>query len=171
MRSSSCPQEQKKSWPWPWINTWFRFALILFKSRNLVSFFSRKSLKLLPPDVLLQRSPDPLAGFQGPTSKEVNEGKREKIGKGREKGKDGERGGRGKLTPEGFCLALSLHSPEIFGPRLLWPNGWMDQYATWYGGRPRPRPHCVRWGPSSHKRDTTPISAHVCCGQTSRLTN
>jgi len=30
----------------------------------------------------------------------------------------------------------------------LWPNGWMDQDATWYRGRPRPRPHCVRWGPS-----------------------
>jgi len=24
----------------------------------------------------------------------------------------------------------------------------MDQYATWYGGRPRLRWHCVRWGPS-----------------------
>jgi len=32
---------------------------------------------------------------------------------------------------------------------VLWPNGWMDQDATWYGGRPRPRPHCVRWGLSS----------------------
>jgi len=20
----------------------------------------------------------------------------------------------------------------------LWPNGWMDQYDIWYGGRPRP---------------------------------
>jgi len=27
----------------------------------------------------------------------------------------------------------------------------MDQDATWYGDRPRPRPHCVRWGPSSPK--------------------
>jgi len=35
----------------------------------------------------------------------------------------------------------------IFGPRLLWPNGWMDQDATWYGGRPRSRPHCVTLGP------------------------
>jgi len=27
------------------------------------------------------------------------------------------------------------HSPlPIFGPYLLWPNGWMDQDATWYGG-------------------------------------
>ena len=22
--------------------------------------------------------------------------------------------------------------PPIFGPCLLWPNGWMDQDATWY---------------------------------------
>ena len=22
----------------------------------------------------------------------------------------------------------------IFGPCLFWPNGWMDQDATWYGG-------------------------------------
>jgi len=39
--------------------------------------------------------------------------------------------------------------PPIFGPFLLRPNGCMDQDATWYGGRPRPRRHCVRWGPSS----------------------
>jgi len=30
----------------------------------------------------------------------------------------------------------------IFGPCLLWPNGWMDQDATWYRGKPR---HS-RWG-------------------------
>jgi len=39
--------------------------------------------------------------------------------------------------------------PPIFGAYLLWSNGLMDQDATWYGGRPRPRPHYVRWGPSS----------------------
>jgi len=38
----------------------------------------------------------------------------------------------------------------IFGRHLLWPNGCMDQDATWYGGRPRPRRLCVRWGPRSH---------------------
>ena len=27
-------------------------------------------------------------------------------------------------------------SPPIFGPCLFWPNGWMHQGATWYGGRP-----------------------------------
>ena len=31
----------------------------------------------------------------------------------------------------------------------LWQNGWMDQDATWYGGRPRPRRLCVRWEPRS----------------------
>jgi len=25
--------------------------------------------------------------------------------------------------------------PPIFGPCLLWPNAWMDQDATLYGGR------------------------------------
>ena len=39
--------------------------------------------------------------------------------------------------------------PPLFGPCPLRPNGCMDQDATWYGGRPRPRRHCVRWGPSS----------------------
>jgi len=39
-------------------------------------------------------------------------------------------------------------SPPIFGPFLLSPNGWMDQDGTWYGGMPRPRRLCVRWGPS-----------------------
>jgi len=33
--------------------------------------------------------------------------------------------------------------PPIFGPYLLWRNGWMDQDATWYGGRTRPRRLCV----------------------------
>jgi len=71
----------------------------------------------------------------------------------------------------------------IYGPRqacvrlngspcLLWPNGWMDQDATWYGGRPQPRRHCVAWGPSSPQYPRkgaqppshTHFSAHVCCG-------
>jgi len=38
--------------------------------------------------------------------------------------------------------------PPIFDPCLLWPKGWMDQDATWYGDRPRPRRHCVKWGQS-----------------------
>ena len=36
--------------------------------------------------------------------------------------------------------------PQILGPCLLRPNGWMDEAGTWHGGRPQPR-H-VSWGPS-----------------------
>jgi len=45
---------------------------------------------------------------------------------------------------------IQLPSPKgaepspIFGPRLLWPNGWMYQDATWYGGKRRLRRRCVR---------------------------
>jgi len=28
----------------------------------------------------------------------------------------------------------------------------MDEDATWYGSRPRPRPHCIRRGPSSPRK-------------------
>jgi len=51
---------------------------------------------------------------------------------------------------------------------VLWPNGWMDYYATWYDGRPQLRSHCVRWRPSSPPKEHSPRTqflAHVCCGQ------
>jgi len=61
----------------------------------------------------------------------------------------------------------ALNDP-IFGPCLLWPNGWMDEDATWYGSRPQPRPHSVRRRPSfpSAKGHSRPplFSAHVYCG-------
>jgi len=41
------------------------------------------------------------------------------------------------------------HSPPIFGPYLLQPNGCMDQDVTWYGARPRSMQPCVTWGPRS----------------------
>ena len=59
--------------------------------------------------------------------------------------------------------------PPLFGPFLLWLNGWMDQDATSYGGRPRATRHCVRWGPSSSSpKGAQPpqYSAKVHCGQT-----
>ena len=46
------------------------------------------------------------------------------------------------------------HHHPIFGPCLLWSNGWMDEDAAWYGSRPRPRPHCTRRGSSSRERGT-----------------
>jgi len=47
----------------------------------------------------------------------------------------------------------------IFGPCLLWPNGWMNQGGTWHGGGPWSRPHCARWGPRSlpKKGQSSPI--------------
>jgi len=55
----------------------------------------------------------------------------------------------------------------IFGPFLLWPNGWIHQDATRYGARPQPRGLCVRWGPSPPLPKGPPpkFSAHVYCGQ------
>jgi len=70
----------------------------------------------------------------------------------------------------GQKLGRGIPSP-IFGPCLLWPNSWMDQDATWYGGRPCPRPHCARWGPSSppQKEHSSPrFLAPVCSGQTAK---
>jgi len=67
------------------------------------------------------------------------------------------------------------HSPPIFGSYPLRPNGCIDQDATWYGGRPRPRRLCIRWGPRSPppKGDGAPqkFSAHVYCGQTAGWIN
>ena len=64
----------------------------------------------------------------------------------------------------------SLAQPPIFGPFLLWPNGWMHQDATWYGARPQPEGLGVRWGPRClPKKGAEPphkFSAHVYCGQT-----
>jgi len=53
---------------------------------------------------------------------------------------------------------LSCLSCPVCDVGVLWPNGWRDQDETWHGGRPRPRPHCVRWGPISlQKGHSVPI--------------
>jgi len=63
-------------------------------------------------------------------------------------------------------------STSVFCQRLLWPNGCMDQDATWYGGRFQPTRHCVRWGPSSPplKGHSPQFSANVRCGHTAGWT-
>ena len=61
------------------------------------------------------------------------------------------------------------HSPPIFSPYPLRPNGCIDQVAIWYGGRPRPRRLCVRWGltpPPQKGAEPPKFSARVYCGQT-----
>jgi len=61
--------------------------------------------------------------------------------------------GRCKTVRPMLSVPLSCLCP-VCNVGVLWPNGWMDQDAKWYGGKPRPRPHCVRWGPSiPHFRD------------------
>ena len=77
--------------------------------------------------------------------------------------------GPGNIVLDADPAPAKGHSPAPFcDPCLLRPNGWMDQDATWYEDRPRPRPHCVGWGLSSPspKRAEAPFLAHVCCGQT-----
>jgi len=56
--------------------------------------------------------------------------------------------------------------PPIFGSCLLWPNGCIDQNATWYGGTPRHRSHCARWVPLQEGGTVPQFSAHICYGQT-----
>jgi len=66
-------------------------------------------------------------------------------------------GTEGGIVLDEICVRWRSNSPfpkrgrsplPIFVPCLLWPNGWMHQDTTWYGGRPQPRRLCVRWGPS-----------------------
>jgi len=65
------------------------------------------------------------------------------------------------LSPGDFVLdGDPAPSPKrdgapVFGPLLFCPNGYMDQDATWYAGRPRSTRHCVRWGPRSPSRKGT----------------
>jgi len=61
------------------------------------------------------------------------------------------------------------HSPSQFLTHVLQRNSWVDQDATWCGGKSRPRRRCVRWvaAPLPLKRGTAPqFSVHVYCDQT-----
>ena len=58
----------------------------------------------------------------------------------------------GRLFVQRFTLCYqSIVCPRCLYVGVLWPNGWMDQEETCHRGGPRPRPHCVRWGPSSQR--------------------
>jgi len=36
------------------------------------------------------------------------------------------------------CYGAIVCPVCVYNIGVLWPNSWMDQDATWYGGRPRP---------------------------------
>ena len=72
------------------------------------------------------------------------------------------------LDGDSAPLPKGAQPPLIFGPYLLRPNRWMDQDATCYGGKHRPRRLCVRWGPRCPFPEKGAVSAHVYCGQTGR---
>jgi len=108
-----------------------------------------------PGDIVLRGDPVPPKQGTAPISVHVYCGKTArwtKIPLGMEVGL-----GPGDLVLDGDPAppAKKMAQPQpIFGPCLLWPNGWMDEDATSYGSRPRPRPHCVRRRPSSPQRGT-----------------
>ena len=59
--------------------------------------------------------------------------------------------GPGYIVLDGDPAPLPKKGQSLtqFSDHLLWPYGCMYPGTIWYGGRPRPRRHCVRWGPSS----------------------
>ena len=48
---------------------------------------------------------------------------------------------------------------------VLWPNGWMDQDATWHGDRPRPSHIVLDGNPAPPMGTAPPFLAYACCGQ------
>ena len=49
------------------------------------------------------------------------------------------------------CLSCPVLSVclSVCNVGVLWLNDCTDQDETWHAGRPRPWPHCIKWGPSS----------------------
>jgi len=52
----------------------------------------------------------------------------------------------------------------IFGPFILWPNGYTHQIATWYGPKPQPRRLCVD---NNNNNNNNPICKAPECQKTS----
>jgi len=49
--------------------------------------------------------------------------------------------GPGHIVLDRDPAPLPTGAHPHFSAHVLWPNGWLDQEATWYGGRHRARPH------------------------------
>ena len=76
--------------------------------------------------------------------------------------------GAGHTVLDGDPAPLKGTQPRIVGAYLLRPNDWIHQDISWCGGRPRPRRHCVRCGPSSpvKRAQPPPNFRPKYCGQT-----
>jgi len=89
----------------------------------------------------------------------------------------------GRPQPRGLCVrwrpspllpkkeAEPGAEPAIFGPCLLWPNGWMDQDGTWHGGIGLGPVHIMLDGdraplPKRGQSHPPQFSAHLSSGQT-----
>jgi len=72
------------------------------------------------------------------------------------------------LHGDAAVLKRGTSPMAIFGPCLFWPKRRMYHDVTWYEGRPRSMPYCVRWGPSFPRKghSSHPLFGHVYCGQT-----
>jgi len=79
--------------------------------------------------------------------------------------------GTGHIVLDGTQLPLAqrLSVCPVCDVGVLWPNGWTDQDETWHASRPRPWPHCAKWGvthlPLLYRGTAPQFSAHICCGQ------
>jgi len=58
--------------------------------------------------------------------------------------------------PSSAPLPQKGAQPPLFGSCLLWPNGWVDQDATWYDGKPRPGQQLLDADPAPPPRGTAP---------------
>jgi len=73
-------------------------------------------------------------------------------------------------------LQKGAEPPSSFRPMPIVAKRLNGSRCHWYGGRPRPRRHCVRWGSSSPPpkkkvRGHSPqFSANVRCSQTAEWT-
>ena len=66
-----------------------------------------------------------------------------------------------------YCCPVCLSVLSVCDVGVLWPNGWIDQDETWYGGRPWHGHTELDGDPAPpEKRHSPHFSAHVYCGQT-----
>ena len=64
----------------------------------------------------------------------------------------------GHMVLDGDPAPSKRGTAPNFWPMSVVAKRWMNQDATWYRGRPQPRPHCVIWGSSIWKGAQRPPS-------------